>query len=381
MRMTKRRMGRAWIAAIAVVVPLAGCGLHGKPTVERKAARGAPAAQVAAGGDARQPGRAVEVAEPDAVVSPGIVEPWGGQADVAAQEPGWIARIEVKEGQPVQAGQLLATLEDGAQRQAVELARAEAAEAEAALARVERGATQEELRQAEADRAAAEARAALARSDSKRTARLHEDRVVPDSDAERAAAEARALSALADRAQARLDELRRGARPEDRRAARARVASARARVGVAEANLARRSLVAPAAGTVLLSRFHAGEFYGAGAGPLLVLGDLSRIQVRLEVDEIDAAAVAAGTPCAIYSDGGARLTDGRVVRLAPRMGRRGLSIESPTARADVRVREVFVEIPATSRLVPGQRVWGHAQRAAAARAAERLASKEGGGEP
>jgi hypothetical protein len=41
------------------------------------------------------------------------------------------------------------------------------------------------------------------------------------------------------------------------------------------------------------------------------------------------------------------------------MGRRGLAIESPTARADVRVREVFVEAAATSTLVPGQRVWGH----------------------
>jgi hypothetical protein len=43
------------------------------------------------------------------------------------------------------------------------------------------------------------------------------------------------------------------------------------------------------------------------------------------------------------------------------MGRRGLAIESPTARADVRVREVFVEAPtpSSSLLIPGQRVWGH----------------------
>ena len=52
---------------------------------------------------------------------------------------------------------------------------------------------------------------------------------------------------------------------------------------------------------------------------------------------------------------------GEVPRLvedpAQQMGRRGLPIESPTARADVRIREAFVEIPSTAALVPGQRVF------------------------
>jgi multidrug resistance efflux pump len=179
---------------------------------------------------------------------------------------------------------------------------------------------------------------------------------------ERDTAEAQALTALAAGAQARLEELERGARAEDRRAAGARSAAARARLRVAEAALERRRVVAPGAGTVLVSRAHAGEFYAAGGGPLLVLGDTTRIQVRLEVDEIDASAVAGGAAAAIYSDGGERLAQGTVFRIAPRMGRKGLPIESPTARQDVRVREAFVEVPASSGLVPGQRVWGHVSR-------------------
>jgi predicted ABC-type transport system involved in lysophospholipase L1 biosynthesis ATPase subunit len=90
---------------------------------------------------------------------------------------------------------------------------------------------------------------------------------------------------------------------------------------------------------------------------------MHRLQVRLEVDEIDAQSVARGAICAIFSDAGVHLAEGSVVRLAPKMGRRALAIESPTARADVRVREVFVEIPAASNLIPGQRVWGHTARA------------------
>ncbi len=124
--------------------------------------------------------------------------------------------------------------------------------------------------------------------------------------------------------------------------------------------------MAPGAGTILVSRSHPGEFYSAGAGPLVVLGDTTRLQVRLEVDEIDSSAVNGGAPCGLYSDGGLRLGEGAVFRIAPRMGRKGLPIESPTARQDVRVREVFVEVPASAGLIPGQRVWGHVSRPAVA---------------
>lgn len=354
------------IAVLALVAPLAGCGLHGKPKIERKAGPEAASGTAAAPARAATPKPvAAEEPGPYTVVSPGIVEPWGGETELSAQESGWIAQIAVKEGESVRAGQLLATLEDAAQRHSVELAGADLAEAEATLERVERGATPEELRQAQADFAAAAARGSLARSAAARTARLREGGAVAEAEGDRAAAESQAQTALAERAEARLQELRRGARAEDRRAARARVAVARARLQLARANLARRQIVAPSAGTVLLGRSHAGEFYNAGAGPLFLLGDMTRLQVRLEVDEIDALAVSRGAPCALHSDAGDRLAEGTVVRIAPKMGRKGLPVESPTARSDVRVREVFVEIPATAKLIPGQRVWGHTSRATA----------------
>lgn len=363
------RSGRiVWtsLAVLAFAAPLPGCGLHGKPVVERKAARGtAPAAQPAARAASAE--RVPRSTDPDQVVAPGIVESWGGDVQLSAQESGWIGQVLVQEGEAVRAGQLLATLDDAAQRRAVELAAADLAEAEAALLRLERGATADEMRQVQADREAAAARAELARSQAARATRLGEGGFVAAAETERASAEARVQAALAERAEARLHELRRGARPEDRSAARARVAAARARLRLAEANLERRRIAAPQAGTVLVNRFHAGEFYNAGAGPLLVLGDTARLQVRLEVDEVDAPAVAGGAGCALTSDAGAQLGNGSVFRIAPRMGRRGLPIESPTSRQDVRVREVFVEVPASTGLVPGQRVWGHLSRSGVAR--------------
>src|SRR5262249_14359072 len=102
------------LAVFALTVALSACGnLHGRPTVERKA-RPITASRPTA----------TEAMEPDTVVSPGIVEPWGAQVDLSAQESGWIAQIHVKEGDVVQSGQLLATLEDTAQRRGVELAKA-----------------------------------------------------------------------------------------------------------------------------------------------------------------------------------------------------------------------------------------------------------------
>ncbi len=292
------------MAAMALGASLSGCGLHGKPNVERKATMTTSSAATP------RANAAVGESEGADVVAPGIVEPWGGQVDLSAQEPGWIAQILVKEGDVVHAGQLLATLEDGAQRHSVELARAELA--------------------------GAAARAGFARAAAARISRLHADGTVPDNEADRAVTDALGQTAAAEGAEARFR--------------------------LAQADLERRRITAPSSGTILLSRFHPGEFYSVGAGPLFVLGDMARLQVRLEVDEIDAHDVQGGASCALYSDGGLRLAEGRIVRLAPKMGRRALPLESPTARADVRIREVFVEIPATAPMVPGQRVWGHTPR-------------------
>jgi multidrug resistance efflux pump len=366
----------ALLGVLALGAAPLGCGLHGKPTVARKERSAAPESQARSAApksdDEKEKGKLAarpeapkapqERVEADQVVAPGIVEPWGDPIELSAQESGWIEAIQIAEGHAVERGQVLAQLEDSSQRHGLELARAEVDDAAAALAKLENGATAEELQQARAQRDAAVVRQRLARSEAARSAQLHESGAAPDADADKATAEAQSSAALAEVAEARVRELERGARAEDRAGARARLAAAKARLALAEAALARRKVLAPGRSTVLLSRFHAGEFYDSSRGPLFTLGDVSRLQVRLEVDEIDALAIEPGAHAALYSDAGDLLGRGTVVRLAPKMGRRALPIESPTARADVRVREVFVEVPATPRLLSGQRVWGHADR-------------------
>jgi multidrug resistance efflux pump len=292
-----------------------------------------------------------------AVVAPGVVEPWGEEVRVAAKEPGWIAEIRVREGQRVEAGQVLARLDDGAQTAGLAAATAEVAELSALLQRARQGPTAEELAQARADRDAAAARAERARSDAARFSRLMEEGLVARAEGERAVKDAEAESAAAASLEARYAAAIRGTRSEDLAAAGRRLEAARARLQAAEASLARRVVTAPGAGTVLWSRYRAGEFYAAGSQALFVLGDTSRLQVRVDVDEIDAGRVAVDAAATIRIEGSAEQTQGRVVSLSPKMGRKNLLVETPTARNDVRIREVLVETTAVRQLLPGARVW------------------------
>jgi multidrug resistance efflux pump len=276
---------------------------------------------------------------------------------VAAKEAGWIAEIRVGEGQRVAAGEVLARLDDAEQAAGVALATAEVAEAEVLLQRAQRGATAEEVSQARADKDAAAARAERSRSDAARVSRLMEEGLVSQAEGERAMREAEAEAAAAASLDARYAAVVRGTRSEDRSAAARRLEAARARLQSARAALARRVVASPIDGTVLWSRYRAGEFYAAGAQALFVVGDVSRLQVRVDVDEIDAQRVAVDGGATIRIEGSAERMPGRVVSLSPKMGRKNLVVETPTARNDVRIREVLVETAAAPRLLPGERVW------------------------
>lgn len=292
-----------------------------------------------------------------AVVAPGIVEPWGREVSVAAKEAGWVAEIRVREGQRVRAGELLARLDDSVQAAGVALAEAEVAEAQALWQRARRGSTEEDLAEARAQRDAARARAERAAADAVRLSGLMQQGLIARADGERAVRDAEAEASTAAALQARLAAAVRGTRSEDLAATAERLHAARARLQAAQAARARRVITAPAAGTILWSRYRAGEFYTAGAQALFVLGDVSRLQVRVDVDEIDAARVSVGALATLRAEGVLQRLAGRVVWVSPKMGRKNLLVERPTARDDVRVREVLVETVAAAPLLPGLRVW------------------------
>jgi HlyD family secretion protein len=341
MRRNKHRLGVATTAVVVLGLGLSSACNHRSPIkAVKRTARASIAGPVST-----------------AVVAPGVVEPWGEEVRVAAKEAGWIAAIEVREGQHVTAGQPLARLDDSAQQAGLAAASADAAELEALLQRARRGPTAEEREQARADRDAATARAQKAGSDAARYTRLMNEGLVSRAEGERVVKEAEAEAATAASFEARYASTIRGTRPEDLAATARRLEAARARLEAARSALERRAVLAPVAGTILWSRYRAGEFYAAGGQSLFVLGDVTRLQVRVDVDEIDVPRVSVDAQATIRVDGSPELTPGRVVWLSPKMGRKNLLVETPTARNDVRIREVLVETAAVARLLPGLRVW------------------------
>ena len=89
-------------------------------------------------------------------------------------------------------------------------------------------------------------------------------------------------------AQAELDRVKAGVRPEVVAVGQARVDQAQAAVQQAQAALASASLTAPFAGTVAAVNINPGETVGAGAS-VITLGDLANL--RLETDDLSETSV------------------------------------------------------------------------------------------
>lgn len=297
----------------------------------------------------------------------GVVEPKDRETRLAAAVPGRIAVLHVAEGAVVEAGAVLVELEQEVEAASLAAAEAEVRAAQAELAELARGNRSEDVESAEADAASARARADLSADRLRRLEIVREAGGVSEEELERARRQA-----TADEEQARSLESRRravqiGNRRERVAAARARMVAAGARRDAARADLERRTIRAPIAGTVLQVKYRVGEYYAPGQGePLVVLGDLGETRVRVDVDERDVGSVAVGSRALVRALAfPGRDFRGRVVELAQRMGRKNVRADDPVERNDTKILEVVVVLENPSGLVVGQRVMAYLERPAA----------------
>ncbi len=237
--------------------------------------------------------------EPPPPFATGYVE--GEYVLVAPVATAQISALAVARGDRVEEGGALVEME----RRDAEIA---LAEAEAALARAKsqldnlrQGRRPEEIRVIEATLASAQAQAAEAERASERVqslaARGAATRAQAD-DAETAAAVAYARVAEAE---ANLAVARLPARPQEIAAAEAEVAGAEAVRERAEWNLSKRSLTAPASGTVYDILRTSGEIAGPSAPVLSMLPD-GAVKLRLYVPESAIAAVEQGSRLSVNCD-------------------------------------------------------------------------------
>lgn len=213
--------------------------------------------------------------------APGILEASGriegDQAAVGAKIGGRIARLPVREGQGLEAGQLIAEISSDQAR-----AQLEQAEHDLHMAREQLATARAHFRQAEADRKKAE-------KDYLRYRELLADGAI--------------ARQIVDQAKAAFESAKAGEEAARRQieAARARIQSAEAGRALAQANVADTQVMAPFSGTILRKFVEQGEVVAVGT-PLVSFVDLSRLHVKVYLPERDIGKVKLGDPCRVYVD-------------------------------------------------------------------------------
>jgi HlyD family secretion protein len=292
------------------------------------------------------------------IAAAGRVEPAGEEVKIGAEIDGKLQRVLVEEGDAVRRGQVVAVLENRDFAARVELAKAALAERRAALEKLRNGAREEDKREAEALLREAEAQMETARGERDRRQVLRDRGAVSRSEYDLAARDYDTARARADALRERLKVVRTQTRLEDLKRAEADVAYAEAGVAEAEALLAKTWVRSPLDGRVLRKYRKSGESVsGKGDTPIMSLGDVSRLRVRVDVDETDVARVFVGQAAHVRADAyGDQRFAGRVVRVGQALGRKNVRTEEPTERVDTKILETLVELDAGQSLPVGLRV-------------------------
>ena len=253
--------------------------------------------------------------DPAGAVYQGYAE--GEYVLVASQVGGAVETVNVARGATAQRGQVLFTLEQGAERAALAQAQAQSARAEAALADLLKAKRQPELDALVAQRGEAQAALQLADLTFARDQKLLPSKAISQAtlDGDRAAldqARARVDAAEAALASGKLSV----GRDDAIRAAQADVAAARAALAQAQWRLDQKTLAAPAEGFVFDTLYRSGEYVAAGQ-PVVSLLPPSNIRARFFVSEGALGSVAVGMPVVIACNGCAHDVPAHVSYVSP----------------------------------------------------------------
>ena len=331
------------LAALTAVAAAIGINRLGNET------RVAPAAQT------------VSVKPRWSATAQGRVEPKSGEIKLSALSSGRIEDILVAVNDKVSAGDLLVRIDD-----VDAVARVQGADAEAGVRKRERD-TETNIPKLAQDRRSAEDRLNVTER-AIASARSTYDRLQLQRRNNRSAVTPEQLSM----AKKSLDEVSAGL-AADREALRsaqlapgvplptrleAGLTAARAELSAAEAAVERTRVRAPFDGTVLQVFARTGEIAAASPEqPVLVVGDISQLKVRAEVEERDASKVHVGQNVVLKTDAYPdREFTGKVATVAqamrpPKLGQRG-----PRRPNDLDTLEVVIDVDAGSSLLAGMRV-------------------------
>lgn len=285
----------------------------------------------------------------------GLIEGDGNDTVIGVPEAALVSSVAVRVGQRVAAGDLLFSLDDRLVRADLAVAQADLATAQAQVARLEALPRLEDSEPLVARVAVAEAQVATANARRVRLDKAWEDRAASADDVEvaryaEAVARAQLASTKAELAHARLP-----AWAPELSAAQAQVAVAQARIAAVQTRLSRLEVRAPCAATVLTATVMVGALAAPGDRELVVLANLDRLLVRVEVDESQVWKLKPGLPGQgwLRGDRSAPVTL-RYERIEPRAAARRAIQGKPGERLDGRaVQVLYLLIDPPAHLRPG----------------------------
>jgi multidrug resistance efflux pump len=278
---------------------------------------------------------------------------------VGAATDGVIQSINVKEGQKVKQGDVLAEIGCSDLRSALQVARSEAESLRQGRVRLMRGSRPEERQAAAQKTAAAHAVVAQASAQLERMEKLRQADSVSKAAFEQAQRDSDVAEAEFKQTSRNEELVNAGPLSEEVARADADVRAAEDRITLAEEKLSKCVVRAPISGTILRVHLRTGESFSTFAPhPLFSIADISARRVKAEVDERDVAKVHVGQKVLISAEAHSSGSfTGTVTRLASIMGRKTVTTGDPADKADRDVLEVDATLEQRADALPvGMRV-------------------------
>lgn len=214
---------------------------------------------------------------------------------------GRIVELLVEEGQWVEAGDILARLDDEDYRQQVALDEAKLRVQESELALALAGTRPQEIEAAQQTLLAAEADLEQKKLDFDRADTLYRKDAGSEQARDIAETNLKLAQAAYERAKEQYDQAREGTRAEKIAIARAHVRQAREALRLSRILLSYTVLRAPRAGVVLVRPAELGEVVAPGT-PVVTLADLDNVWLRAYISETDLGRVRWGQPATLRTD-------------------------------------------------------------------------------
>ena len=282
------------------------------------------------------------------VAGTGIIEPATEVIALAIERGGVVTRVDVVAGEAVKAGQPLFAIDARNYEAAVAQAEASVAAESASIASIDQNILlqKDAIDQARANLESAEAERTRASLDETRYAILARSANATHQRFETATADAVKASASVAAAKASLASARQQNEVlfAQRHEAEAKLAQARAALEGARADLDKTVVKASTAGVILKVNVRLGEYAQAGvlANPLMTMGSVDPLHVRVDIDEADSWRVRPDSPAIARLRGNPEISVPlSFVRFEPYvLAKRSLSGDT-TERVDTRVLQVI----------------------------------------